>query len=143
VIAPQDGDEQGKRQVNDKHAALVICRRLSEYLAGHHKALSIVRIPSPEEEARRAQGRLREQLCRQIRGMAAMGRSLLLQRAMAVRGRWWRGRTWEQILAAMPKWVIAQLEIWKGFLELAEKQVRRLEMQLKKGSPAPTVLWRG
>ncbi len=58
-------------------------------------------------------------------------------------GRWWRGRTWEQILAAMPKWVIAQLEIWKGFLELAEKQVRRLEMELKKGSPAPTVLWRG
>jgi transposase len=135
VIAPQDGDEQGKRQVNDKHDALVICRRLSEYLAGHHKALSIVRIPSPEEEARRAQGRLREQLCRQIRRMQAMGRSLLLQRAMAVRGRWWRGRTWEQILAAMPKWVIAQLEIWKGFLELAEKQVRGLEMELKKAAP--------
>ena len=135
VIAPQDWDEQGKRQVNDKHDALVICRRLSEYLAGHHKALSIVRIPSPEEEARRGQGRLREQLCRQIRRMAAMGRSLLLQRAMAVRGRWWRGRTWEQILAAMPNWVIAQLEIWKGFLELAEKQVRGLEMELKKAAP--------
>ena len=135
VIAPQDWDEQGKRQVNDKHDALVICRRLSEYLAGHHKALSIVRIPSPEEEARRAQGRLREQLCRQIRRMPAMGRSLLLQRAMAVRGRWWRGRTWEQILAAMPNWGIAQLEIWKGFLELAEKQVRRLEMELKKAAP--------
>jgi len=86
VIAPQDGDEQGKRQVNDKHDALVICRRLSEYLAGHHKALSIVRIASPEEEARRAQGRLREQLCRQIRGMQAMGRSLLLQRAMGGAG---------------------------------------------------------
>lgn len=143
MIAPQDGDEQGKRQVNDKHDALVICRRLSEYLAGHHKALSIVRIPSPEEEARRAQGRLREQLCRQIRRMQAMGRSLLLQRAMAVRGRWWRGRTWEQILAAMPKWVIAQLEIWKGFLELAEKQVRRLEMQLKKAAPRPLFFGEG
>jgi transposase len=67
--------------------------------------------------------------------MQAMGRSLLLQRAMAVRGRWWRGRTWERILAAMPKWVIAQLEIWKGFLELAEKQVRGLEMQLTKLAP--------
>jgi hypothetical protein len=64
VIAPQDWDEQGKRQVNDKHDALVMCRRLSEYLAGHHKALSSVRIPSPEEEARGAQGRMREQLCR-------------------------------------------------------------------------------
>jgi transposase len=135
VIAPQDWDEQGKRQVNDKHDALVICRRLSEYLAGHVRALSIVRIPSPEEEARRAQGRLREQLCRQIRRMQAMGRSLLLQRAMAVRGRWWRGRTWERILAGMPSWVIAQLEIWKELLELAEKQVRHIEIELKKAAP--------
>jgi transposase len=143
VIAPQDWDEQGKRQVNDKHDALVMCRRLSEYLAGHQKALSIVRIPSPEEEARRAQGRLREQLCRQIRRMQAMGRSLLLQRAMAVRGRWWRGRTWERILGAMPNWVIAQLEIWKELLELAEKQIRQVEGQLKKAAPRPLFFGQG
>ena len=42
VIAPQDSDEQGKRQVNDKHDAQVMCRRLSEYVAGHRKALSVV-----------------------------------------------------------------------------------------------------
>ena len=50
VIAPQDWDEQGKRQVNDKFDAQVMCRRLSEYLGGHRKALRVVRIPSPEEE---------------------------------------------------------------------------------------------
>ena len=33
VIAPQNWDEQGKKQVNDKHDAQVMCRRLSEYLA--------------------------------------------------------------------------------------------------------------
>ena len=143
VIAPQNWDEQGKRQVNDQHDALVMCRRLSEYLAGHHKALSIVRIPSPEEEARRAQGRMREQLCRQIRRMQAMGRSLLLQRGLAVRGRWWRGRSWEHILGAMPSWVIAQLEIWKELLELAEKQVRQIEMQLKKAAPGKLLFGEG
>ena len=132
VIAAQNWDEQGQRQVNDKHDALVMCRRLSEYLAGQAKALRIVRIPSPEEEARGAQGRMREQLCRQIRRMQAMGGSLLLPRGMAVRGRWWRGRTWESILGAMPSWVIAQLESWKELLELAEKQVRPIEVQLKK-----------
>jgi hypothetical protein len=41
VIAPQDCDEQGKRQVNDQRDAQVMCRRLSEYLCGHRKALSI------------------------------------------------------------------------------------------------------
>ena len=56
VIAPQNWDEQGKRQVNDKHDAQVMCRRLSEYLAGHDKALSIVRIPSRGGGARGRRG---------------------------------------------------------------------------------------
>ena len=120
-----------------------MCRRLSEYLAGHAKALRIVRIPSPEEEDRGAQGRMREQLCRQIRRMQAMGRSLLLQRGMAVRGRWWRGRTWESILGAMPSWVIAQLESWKELIELAEKQVRQIEVQLKKAAPGKLIFGEG
>ena len=88
VIAPQDWDEQGKRQVHDQLDASVMCRRLSDYLCGHRKALSIVHIPSPEEEARRAQGRLREQLRRHLARMRAMGRSLLLQRELVVKGRW-------------------------------------------------------
>jgi transposase len=91
VIAPQNWDEQGKRQVNDKHDAQVMCRRLSEYLDGHGKALSMVRIPSREEEARRAVGRMREQLRRELRRIQAMGRSLLLQAEVAVTGRWWKG----------------------------------------------------
>ena len=37
VIAPQNWDEQGKGQVNDKHDAQVMCRRLSEYLGGHRQ----------------------------------------------------------------------------------------------------------
>src|SRR5438105_688236 len=97
VIAPQNWDEQNKRQVNDKWDAAVMCRRLSEYLDGQRQALSVVHMPSREEEENRAQGRFREQLCREKRRLGAMGRSLLLQREMAVRGRWWRGRTWQRI----------------------------------------------
>ena len=90
-IAAQNGDEQGKHQVNDKHDAQGMCRRLSEYLGGHDKALSIVRIPSREEEARRGQGRMRDQLRRELQ---AMGRSLLWQQRIAMSGRWWRGTSW-------------------------------------------------
>ena len=105
VIAPQDWDERGKRQVNDKWDAAVMCRRLSEYLAGHRKALSVVRIPSRQEEEQRAAGRFREQLCKEMRRIGAMGRSLLLQREMAVQGRWWRGKSWQRVTQAMPCWV--------------------------------------
>ena|SRR5207253_8459335 len=73
VIAPQNWDEQGKRQVNDKWDAAVMCRRLSDYLDGHGKALSVVHIPSREEEEERSAARFREQLAKEIRRIGAMG----------------------------------------------------------------------
>jgi transposase len=143
VIAPQNWDEQGKRQVNDKFDAQVMCRRLSEYLAGHRKALSVVRIPSPEEEARRAQGRMREQLRGEIRRMQAMGRSLLLQREIAVTGCWWKGTTWVRIIQQMPSWMVSQLESWKKLIELTEKQALENESQLKAAAPRELVFGEG
>ena len=141
VVAPQSWDEQRKRQVNDKWDAGVMCRRLSEYLDGHRKALSVVHIPSRQEEEQRGQGRFREQLCKEIRRMQAMGRSLLLQREMAVRGRWWRGSTWEAIAQAMPTWVIEQLQIWKELIEQLEKRVAHQEKQLAVHCAAEPVLF--
>jgi transposase len=143
VIAPQNWDEQGKRQVNDKHAALVICRRLSEYLAGHHQALSIVRMPTREQEARRARGRLREQLQRELRRIQAMGRSLLLQREMVVSGRWWAQCTWLGILKAMPAWVITQLESLKPIIEAIEEQLRKIEAELRAAAPRQLIFGEG
>jgi transposase len=135
VIAPQDWDEQGKRQVNDTLDAQVMCRRLSEYLAGHRKALSVVHIPSREEEAQRAQGRLREQLCKQLRRMQAMGRSLLLLQEMVVSGRWWTATTWRRIEEKMPAWVVEQLTIWKQIIVLTEKQIQEVETKLVVATP--------
>jgi len=120
-----------------------MCRRLSEYLGGHRKALSIVRIPSREEEARRAGGRLREQLGKELRRMQAMGRSLLLQREMVVSGRWWAKSIWGEILEAMPPWVIGQLEIWKQLIEAIEKQLRKIEGELRAGAPRKLIFGEG
>jgi transposase len=141
VIAPQSWDEQRKGQVNDKLDAAVMCRRLSEYLDGHGKALSVVHIPSRQEEEERAAGRFREQLCREMRRLGAMGRSLLLQREMAVRGRWWRGRTWQMIRQGMPPWVVHQLEIWKELLEQLQKRIEQEERQLRARTAAEPVLF--
>jgi transposase len=141
VIAPQSWDEQRKRQVNDKLDAAVMCRRLSDYLDGHRKALSVVHIPSREEEEERAAARFREQLCKEMRRIGAMGRSLLLQREMAMRGQWWRGSAWQRIRQAMPAWVVHQLEIWKGLLEQLEKRIGQEERQLRGTAAAEPVLF--
>lgn len=141
VIAPQNWDEAGKRQVNDKHDAQVMCRRLSEYLGGHRRALSIVRIPSREEEAARMQGRMRDQLRRELRRMAAMGRSLLLQQRMAVSGRWWSGTSWLRISKEAPRWVLVLLERWKKLIARIEEQAEEIEAELRAGAPVQELLF--
>jgi len=139
VIAPQNWDEQGKKQVNDKTDASVMCRRLSEYMDGHHKALSVVHIPTPEEEADRAQVRFREQLCKELRRLGAMGRSLLSQRERPVRGRWWGGKMWGEVTQGMPIWVVHQLEIWKKLIGELEKRIVEEE---KEQSQRSNIVWR-
>jgi transposase len=143
VIAPQDWDEQQKRQVNDKLDAQVMCRRLGDYLCGDRHALSVVHIPSPEEEARRAVVRQREQLRKEERRIQAMGRSLLLQREMPVTGRWWAGRKWAQIQQQMPAWVLDQLCQWKEILELMERKAKRVEAELEAAAPRQLPLGEG
>ena len=143
MIAAQNWDEQGKRQVNDKHDAQVICRRLSEYLAGHEKALSIVGIPSPQEEERRARGRLREQMQRELRRIQAMGRSLLWQGEMPVRGRWWAQLSWPGIVKAVPPWVIPQLESWQVIIEAIEEQLGKIEAELRAAAPRKLLFGEG
>jgi transposase len=140
IVAPQNWDEQHKRQVNDKLDATIISQHLSNYLAGDKKALSIVRIPSREEEAHRAPARLREQLRREIRRLQAMGRSLLLQREMVIAGRWWTGRSWAQIQQAMPAWVIEQLSAFKAVIEAAMVQATKLEAQIEAAAPKAELL---
>jgi transposase len=143
VIAPQDWDEQQKRQVNDKFDARVMCRRLNDYLCGERRALSVVRIPSPEEEARRAKARQREQLRRELRRIQAMGRSLLLARELPVVGRWWAGRKWVRIRQQMPAWVLDQLGNWKEILELIETKAEAIEAELEAAAPAQLLFGEG
>jgi transposase len=135
-IAPQDWDEQGKGQAHDRLDAQVMCRRLSDYLDGHRRALSVVQIPTREEEEQRAEGRLRQQLRKEIKRLQAQGRSLLLLREMAVHGRWWGGGLWAQIQARMPAWVIQQLEVWKEVLEMLEAKARAVEVKLEAAAAA-------
>jgi transposase len=143
VIAPQNWDEQQKRQVNDKFDARVMCRRFNDYLCGERHALSMVRIPSPEEEARRAKARQHEQLRGELRRIQAMGRSLLLSRELPVVGPWWRGKKWDQIQQQMPAWVIEQLSHWKEVLELIEQKAKAVEAELEAAAPEQLLVGEG
>ena len=115
---------------------------MNDYLCGERHALSIVRVPSPEEEARRAKARQRDQLRRELRRLQAMGHSLLLAREMSVTGRWW-GRKWAQIQYQMPGWVIEQLSAWKEILELIESKAKAVEAELEAAAPQGLLVGEG
>jgi transposase len=93
--------------------------------------LSLVRIPSPQEEERRARGRLGEQLRRELGRIQAMGGSLLLNWEMPVHGRWWAELSQPGLIKAVPAWVITQLESWKPIAEAIEKQLGKIEAELR------------
>ena len=120
-----------------------MCRRLSEYLAGHAKALSIVRIPSPQEEDRRAQRRMREQLFRQMRRVQAMGRSLLLQTgdaaagALVARGNLARALSRRCRTGSSPSWRAGSRS-----LSLPKNRCAEIEVQLSEAAPASCALAR-
>jgi transposase len=102
-----------------------------------------VRIPSPKEEERRARGRLREQKRGELRRIQAMGRRQLLNLEMPVHGRWWAELSQPGILKAVPRWVITQLESWKPILEAIEKQLAKIEAELRAAAPRKLIYGEG
>ena len=102
-----------------------------------------MRIPSPQEEERRARGRMREQLQRELRRIQAIGRSLLLNWELPVQGRWWVELSWPGMVKAVPQWVIAQLESWKVIIEAIEEQLGKIEAELRAAAPRKLIFGEG
>ena len=62
VVCPQKLDERNKRVKTDGLDAKALCLKLDRFLQGNRDALALVRIPTEEEEQKRAIHRQREQL---------------------------------------------------------------------------------
>ena len=78
VACPQNWDERGLRIKNDKRDALALVVRLDRYLAGNHRALALVRVPSLEEDRLRSQSRQREQWLKHRQRLEIQGQRPIL-----------------------------------------------------------------
>jgi len=103
VIRPQNWDEHGRKVKTDKTDALALVQRLAQYVAGNQKALASVRVPTEEEEQRRALARQRDQFGKDRQSHEAQGRSLLLYYGYRVKGQWWQERAWNRL--ELPVWL--------------------------------------
>jgi len=74
-VCPQKLDERNKRAKTDGLDAKALCLRLDRFVQGNKDALAIVRVPTQEEQQKRALHRQREQLVKARMRLEAQGRS--------------------------------------------------------------------
>ena len=128
-LAPEKLDPRHKQVVTDKTDCRELVLKLDRYLNGNTRAMSVVRVPSVPEEARRALTRQREQLRRERQRLAAQGRSLSLTQGFRLRGEWW-----SQSLC-LPDWLQARLEVWRQLILALEQQLNSLTKEVEALAP--------
>jgi len=124
-----------RRQKTDGLDARALVERLDRYLHGHTKAFTVVTVPTIEQEQKREEGRLREQLKKSRQQWEARGRSLLLQQGHHVTGTWWAERRWQELKPSLASWLGAELEIMRTVLLELDRQEQARRQQLEKAAP--------
>jgi transposase len=136
VVCPQDWDERGKKVKTDKRDASALLQRLDRYVRGNRQALAVVRVPTVEQEQKRAQTRLREQVRRTRQQVEAQGRSALLFEGIRQTGRWWEKQRWEKLRLTLPGPLTERLEVLRELIELAHTKVEQLTGTIEKAAPS-------
>src|SRR6266700_1149792 len=103
VVCPQKLDERNKRVKTDGLDAKALCLKLDRFVQGNGDALALVRVPTEEEEQKRAIHRQREQLVKTRKVLEAQGRSLMVNHGMEPLSNWWKRRTFA--LLRVPPWM--------------------------------------
>src|SRR6266480_1955300 len=103
VVCPQKLDDQNRRVKTDGLDAKALCLKLDRFVQGNHDALGLVRVPTEEEEQKRAIHRQREQLVKVRKQLEAQGRSLMVNHGCEPVKSWWKPRTFAAL--DVPQWM--------------------------------------
>lgn len=136
VVCPTALDSRSKGVNNDRSDALELLSRLDRYVAGNRRSFSVVQVPTPEQERKRAVVRQREQLRRKRLSLATQGRMLLLSQGCRTSNQWWRRAPWEKGCWPVPGWVLEQLEILRRIILTLEGEISKLTAKVSQGAPA-------
>jgi transposase len=135
VVQPVCLDEQHKGVNHDKSDAKQLALRLDRYVAGNAHALATVRVPTPAEEQKRIESRQREQLKREVKRVAAQGRSLLLTQGQREKKGWWEERRWAKLKPQIPTWLAERLECFRRVLATLTVELDAATAALEQAAP--------
>ena len=128
VIRPVKLDVEHRGVKTDRTDALELCAKLDRYVGGNRKALSVIRVPTAEQELARSQSRQRQQIQEHRKRWEAQGRSLLLYYGLPVSGQWWQGKAWAKIQEEMSPGLGELVEpIQREVIRLYQMEVQRTQ----------------
>src|SRR6266705_2605000 len=135
VVCPQKLDEQNKRVKTDGLDAKALCLKLDRFVEGNRAALALVRVPTEEEEQKRAIHRQREQLVKARKQLEAQGRSLMVNHGLEPVQSWWKPRAFAAL--QVPTWMKELLANSQPILVALQQKISTLTLQLQ-AAAAPT-----
>ena len=134
VVCPQKLDERNKRVKTDGLDAKALCLKLDRFVQGNRDALALVRVPTEEEEQKRAIHRQREQLVKARKQLEAQGRSLMVNHGFEPTTSWWKPRTF--VLLQVPAWMKELLSNSQPILVALHEKIRTLTQRLQAAAEA-------
>jgi transposase len=129
VVCPQKLDERNRRVKTDSLDAKALCLKLDRFVQGNREALALVRVPTEEEEQKRALHRQREQLVKARKQLEAQGRSLMVNHGIEPVQNWWKPRTFAAL--PVPGWLTELLANSQPILVALQEKIRLLSIQLQ------------
>lgn len=131
VVVAQRWDEQGKRVKTDARDARELCDRLDRYVRGNTKAFSVVRVPTLEQEQRRAVGRQRGSLVKERQRCVVRGHGLMLGQGIHAPTGWWEPKRWSRFQTELPEWLRVQVQTWQTQAVNLDDQITRWSLQVE------------
>ena len=129
VVCPQKLDEQNRRVKTDGLDAKALCLKLDRFIEGNRSALALVRVPTEEEEQKRAIHRQREQLVKARKQLEAQGRSLMVNHGLEPVQSWWKPRAFAAL--PVPQWMKELLANSQPILVALQQKIASLTIQLQ------------
>ena len=128
----------GKKQKTDKRDSVELCDSLDRYMRGQDKALSVVGVPTQEQEEKRALIRYHRQIMADRGRCEARGKGLLCAQGIEVHGRWWTGKGWIEVQSdpRLKDWMKEQLVGWRTKILSTDEEQSGLRERIAALAPA-------
>lgn len=131
VVRPRNWDEYSKKVKTDRRDALALLSSLDRYLAGNNEALTVIRVPSDDEEKARSDTRQREQLLAERKRLAAQGLSTARYYGYDLPEEWWRAKKFSPLHEELPEFLFTLLGRFQRLLVAVHEEFDALSTKIE------------